>query len=49
MITGWLAGRELFFAAFVTAGTLKASYDLGLLAIFVNHKPRKEDEEEREE
>jgi len=33
----------------VTAGSLKATYDLGMLAVFAGHKTREEqDEEERQ-
>ncbi|KAK1255893.1 hypothetical protein MKX07_008152 [Trichoderma sp. CBMAI-0711] len=37
-LTGSLADRGLFWVAFVTAGCLKASYDLGMLAVFQNHE-----------
>lgn len=33
--TGMLAGEDRFWIAFVVAGTLKASYDLGMLAMFL--------------
>lgn len=35
-VTGALAGANVFWLAFVLAGSLKASYDLGLLGMFVN-------------
>lgn len=38
--TGVLADRGLFWVAFVCAGGLKASYDLGLLGMFVGHERR---------
>ncbi|TVY48589.1 putative membrane protein [Lachnellula occidentalis] len=38
LITGVLAQHGLFWVAFVTAGTLKATYDMGMLAVFVGHK-----------
>lgn len=38
IVTGLLAGSDHFWIAFVVAGTLKASYDLGLWALFVNMK-----------
>ena len=38
LITGVLAGKNLFWVSFVCAGSLKASYDLGLLAVFKNHE-----------
>ena len=41
-ITGVLADKNLFWIAFVTAGSLKATYDLGMLAIFAGHKTREE-------
>lgn len=40
LITGILAGRSRFWVAFVAAGALKASYDIGLLTFFVNTKLR---------
>ncbi|KAH8817093.1 major facilitator superfamily domain-containing protein [Xylogone sp. PMI_703] len=45
-ITGILAGRDLFWVAFVAAGSLKATYDLGMLAVFAGHKTREERERE---
>ncbi|OAA61866.1 Major facilitator superfamily domain, general substrate transporter [Niveomyces insectorum RCEF 264] len=38
LITGVLADRHRFWVSFVCAGSLKASYDLGLLAVFKNHE-----------
>lgn len=38
LITGLLADRGLFWVSFVAAGSLKATYDLGLLAVFKNHE-----------
>lgn len=35
-VTGALAGANVFWLAFTLAGSLKASYDVGLLAMFVN-------------
>lgn len=46
LITGVLADKKLFWLAFVLAGALKIAYDLGLLAIFANSKPREEEEAE---
>ncbi|EON61563.1 hypothetical protein W97_00778 [Coniosporium apollinis CBS 100218] len=40
LITGILAGWSRFWVAFVAAGALKASYDIGLLTFFVNTKLR---------
>lgn len=36
LITGLLAGGGRFWVAFVAAGSMKAAYDVGLLAMFVN-------------
>ena len=38
LITGVLAEKGRFWIAFVVAGSLKASYDLGMLSMFVNMK-----------
>lgn len=38
-VTGWLAGKGVFGWAFVVAGALKASYDLGMLKMFVGFRP----------
>ncbi|KAK4580230.1 hypothetical protein LTR86_000433 [Recurvomyces mirabilis] len=38
LITGVLAGRGHFWVAFVIAGALKGSYDIGLLTLFVRHE-----------
>lgn len=46
LITGALADRGLFWVAFLTAGSLKATYDLGMLAVFVGYQSRKERENE---
>lgn len=43
-VTGILAGRDHFWVAFVVAGSLKAAYDLMLLAFFGGRvKPRSDD------
>jgi MFS family permease len=42
LITGVLADSSLFWLAFVCAGSLKAVYDLGLLAMFKNHERDRE-------
>lgn len=42
LITGVLASNNLFWLAFVLAGSLKATYDLGMLAIFAGHKTQEE-------
>jgi sugar phosphate permease len=41
-ITGFLAGKDLFWVAFLTAGSLKAAYDIGMLLTFAGHKTREE-------
>ncbi|KAK0103047.1 hypothetical protein ONS96_005658 [Cadophora gregata f. sp. sojae] len=46
-ITGLLAGKGRFWIAFVAAGTLKACYDLGMLAVFKGHKTHDDHAEER--
>ncbi|MCJ1380167.1 hypothetical protein MMC17_003270 [Xylographa soralifera] len=43
-ITGVLADHGLFWVAFVMAGSLKATYDLGMLAVFLGHEKREEEE-----
>ena len=43
VITGALAGAHLFWVAFVVAGSMKASYDLGMLAMFKNHRTHADD------
>ena len=51
LITGTLAGGGRFWVAFVVAGALKASYDVGMLTMFVgmkiegDRKPEPADEE----
>jgi hypothetical protein len=34
VLTGWLASEGRFWVAFVVAGSLKISYDIGLLTMF---------------
>ncbi|KAK3386699.1 major facilitator superfamily domain-containing protein [Podospora didyma] len=51
-ITGFLAGDDRFWVAFVAAGALRLFYDLGLFAMFINiklhkHEPTVDGEEER--
>ncbi len=38
LITGVLAENNLFWVAFIAAGSLKATYDLGMLAVFAGYK-----------
>ncbi|ETI21940.1 hypothetical protein G647_06010 [Cladophialophora carrionii CBS 160.54] len=52
VITGVLGTKKHFWVAFVAAGALKATYDLGLLAVFAEKEARKNrtervDEEQR--
>jgi sugar phosphate permease len=42
LVTGVLVTKKLFWVAFLAAGTLKATYDLGMLAIFAGHRTREE-------
>ena len=42
LLTGVLASKNLFWVAFLTAGVLKATYDLGMLATFLGHKTRED-------
>ena len=42
LITGVLATKKLFWVAFLMAGALKATYDVGILAVFAGHKTREE-------
>lgn len=57
LIAGLLAGSNNFWLAFVLAGSLKASYDIGMLTMFVNLKidegrdkvPNRENEETPEQ
>ena len=44
-LTGFLAGRGLFWVAFVCAGALKGCYDLGMLALFKNHERERAERE----
>ena len=47
-ITGHLVSNNLFWVAFVTAGSLKAAYDIGVLIVFLGHKPKEERVREEE-
>jgi len=49
VITGGLAGSGKFWVAFLVAGSMKASYDLGMLAMFLGFKSHEEREEVRPE
>jgi MFS family permease len=43
-LTGLLADRKMFWLAFVLAGSMKATYDLGILAVFASRRPREEED-----
>ncbi len=45
--TGYLAGLGKFWIAFLIAGAMKASYDLGMLKMFLGYKSREEEDEPR--
>ena len=49
VVTGALYGRNLYWVAFLAAGALKATYDLGMLALFAGHKTREERAREERE
>ncbi|PKS13182.1 hypothetical protein jhhlp_000527 [Lomentospora prolificans] len=38
LVTGFLADHDLFWTSFVCAGSLRASYDIGLLVLFKNRE-----------
>lgn len=46
LTTGWLAGINRFWIAFLIAGVMKVGYDLSMLKMFLGHKPREEEEGE---
>ncbi|KAI4250628.1 MAG: hypothetical protein L6R42_008706, partial [Xanthoria sp. 1 TBL-2021] len=48
LLTGWLAGMQKFWIAFLIAGVLKAGYDLAMLKMFLGFKSREEVVGERE-
>ena len=47
--TGYLAGMGKFWISFLIAGAMKASYDLGMLKMFLGYKSREERAEEDRE
>ncbi|RDW85446.1 hypothetical protein BP5796_03771 [Coleophoma crateriformis] len=49
LIAGVLAGKNAIGWAFVAAGFLKATYDLGMLAVFAGHEMREERNAEDED
>ena len=48
LVTGWLAGSNRFWVAFLVAGAMKVTYDLALLKMFLGYRSR-EEEGERED
>lgn len=42
VLTGVLVSRQLFWVAFLVAGSLKVMYDLSILYVFINHRVREE-------
>lgn len=48
LLTGWLAGMQKFWIAFLIAGALKAGYDLAMLRMLLGFKSREEVDGERE-
>lgn len=48
-ITGVLVKHQLFWVAFLMAGSLKAAYDLGLLMTFVGHQIQEKKKQARDE
>ncbi|KAL8754818.1 MAG: hypothetical protein Q9184_004999 [Pyrenodesmia sp. 2 TL-2023] len=49
VVTGWLAGMQKFWVAFLIAGALKAGYDLAMLKLFLGYRSREETEETDDE
>ena len=49
VITGILANSGLFWVAFVLAGSAKAVYDLGILAVFIRQQSRDPEDTQRTE
>jgi MFS family permease len=48
IITGILIEKNLFWVAFLIAGSMKAVYDLSILGVFANYQTREERELRRE-
>ncbi|SLM36172.1 Major facilitator superfamily domain, general substrate transporter [Lasallia pustulata] len=42
VVTGWLAGIDKFWIVFMLAGAMKASYDLGMLRMFLGHQTQED-------
>lgn len=49
MVTGFLAGSERFWVAFVVGGACRLVYDVGLWVLFVNVKLHQHEEDRGEE
>ena len=49
VVTGALISKKLFWVAFLTAGCLKAAYDIGMLLTFAGHKSREQRASENED
>lgn len=47
IFTGLLVEKNLFWVAFLIAGSMKAIYDLSILGVFANHQTREEREQQR--
>jgi len=47
-ITGVLVSKNLFWVAFLVAGSLKAAYDIGMLLVFAGHRTREEQVQEEQ-
>lgn len=47
VVTGMLAGRDLFWIAFVVAGALKLAYDGLMVGMFLGYRTQEERAEER--
>ena len=48
LVTGALYERKLYWVAFLAAGTLKVTYDLGMLAMFASYRTREDQEADEE-
>lgn len=49
VLTGWLASLNRFWIAFLVAGSLKASYDLAMLKMFLGYKTHEDTAAQRRE
>ena len=48
-VTGWLAGMDKIWIAFVVAGCMKASYDLFMLKMFLGYQSREDQQEQQQQ